>query len=142
MTNYSARFAAMRPYRLGSGKMGERLDLALKIRDSAREKLRANGSFEETSIGPMLCWRMGGLHVSYRTPFQKLPAVPEHLNYMAAILCKSVENLSYGLDIWDDEYGGKVLNIEWKEEGDVELVSFRRGNWESKVLAFTSVKNS
>ncbi len=78
----------------------------------------------------------------YRTPFQKLPPVPEQLKYMAALFGKQLDNLSYGLDIWEMEYVGKVLNIEWNAEGDVQLVSFRRGAWESKVLAFRSFRNS
>ena len=45
-------------------------------------------------------------------------------------------NLPYGLDIWDIHGVGKVLNIEWRDTGEFELVSFRRGEWESTVLAW------
>ena len=117
--------------------MGKRLDSALQIRDSALVILRAKGSFEDNGIGPMMDWQKDGLHMSYRTPFQKLPPTPDLLKYMAAIDGKHLENLSYGLDIWDHEYGGKVLNIEWNDKGDVQLVSFRRGAWEARVLAFS-----
>ncbi len=123
-------------------QMGKRLDSALRIRDSALEKLQVEALFVDTNLGPTLSWRKDRLTMLYRTPFQKLPPVPERLKYMAALLGKQLENLSYRLDIWDTEYGGKVLNIEWNAEGDVQLVSFRRGAWESKVLAFRSFRNS
>jgi hypothetical protein len=42
------------------------------------------------------------------------------------------QNLPYGLDVWTPT---KVLNIEWDDQGNVELVRFRPGGWEAQLLA-------
>ena len=39
----------------------------------------------------------------------------------------------YGIDVWVQHK--KVLNIHWQEGEPVEIVSFRRGNWESELLS-------
>lgn len=49
-------------------------------------------------------------------------------------------SLPFGLDIWDAKGVGKILNIEWDSRGDICLVSFRRGDWEKKVLAYWSTE--
>jgi hypothetical protein len=122
--------------------MSARLESALKIKDSALVKLRAEGAFENVGYGKnkgsgsFLSWEKDGLRMLYRTPFQKLPPVSDETKYKATVLGSNAGNLRYGLDIWDQEHGGKVLNIEWNGEGDVQLVSFRRGPWEARVLAF------
>ena len=49
----------------------------------------------------------------------------------------SVWSLGLGtnLDVWDETRGGaKVLNIHWAENGAIEVVSFRRGDWEQVIL--------
>jgi hypothetical protein len=39
------------------------------------------------------------------------------------------------LDVWDETRGGaKVLNINWASDGAIEVVSFRRGDWEQIIL--------
>jgi hypothetical protein len=66
------------------------------------------------------------------SPFQKLPRASERLRYLAAIRELEIpENLPYGLDFWS---GKKVLNTEWNES-ETRIVSFRRGQWESELLA-------
>ncbi len=115
--------------------MVKRTDSALELRDSGLVILRAEGTFKVLGWTPILEWQKDGMSMSYRAPFLDLPPTPEHLRFMAAIAAKRVKNLSHGLDIWDREYGGKVLNIEWNDEGDVELVSFRRGPWEVRLHA-------
>jgi hypothetical protein len=49
------------------------------------------------------------------------------LAYMRALL-KGKENLPYGLDIWNK--GKKVLNIEWRDGGEIEVISYLPGEWE------------
>lgn len=42
---------------------------------------------------------------------------------------------SMNLDVWDESTGGnKVLNISWGPDNTIEVVSFRRGEWESVLL--------
>ncbi len=113
--------------------MNKRLEASLRLRDVALNKLRSEGSFEDTNIGPYLTWAGKGLEMGLRTPFQRLPPVPEAIKYFAAKTGDGSVNLSYGLDIWDKTR--KVLNIEWNDPGEVLLVSFRRGDWEQKILS-------
>ena len=49
----------------------------------------------------------------------------------------SIGSLGLGtnLDVWDETRGGaKVLNMHWASDGAIEVVSFRRGNWEQVLL--------
>jgi len=40
--------------------------------------------------------------------------------------------LPYGLDIWAPK---KVMNIEWSDQGELAIVSFRRGAWEDELIS-------
>ena len=42
---------------------------------------------------------------------------------------------TYGLDIWPAHK--KVLNVEWSEEGLIEIISYRPGEWEDQLLPFS-----
>ena len=43
--------------------------------------------------------------------------------------------LGTNLDVRDETRGGaKVLNISWASDGAIEVVSFRRGDWEQIIL--------
>jgi hypothetical protein len=76
--------------------------------------------------------RIGGLHISYRTPFQRMPQADDALKYRAVQHGLTVpQNLPYGLDVWAPK---KVLNIEWDDKGNVALVSLRPGAWESELI--------
>ena len=49
----------------------------------------------------------------------------------------SIGSLGLGtnLDVWDETRGGaKVLNMHWDGNGAIEVVSFRRGDWEQVLL--------
>jgi hypothetical protein len=49
----------------------------------------------------------------------------------------SISSLGLGtnLDVWDETRGGgKVLNLHWAGDDVVEIVSFRRGDWEQIIL--------
>lgn len=117
-------------------KRGNRQEEALRIRDAALAKMRADGGFEEIKgFGPVPKWQGGGLMMIHRTRFQKLPE-PKDPRVRAMLRAMPEKmNMPYGLDIWDTNKGGKVLNIEWNEAGDTKLTSFRRGAWEAKVLS-------
>ena len=114
--------------------MKKRLDAALRVRDAALMKMRVEGLWEVTNIGRVLMWKQMGLRMVFRTPFNKLPQIPEHIKYLAAETGRSPINLNYGLDIWFNDKN--VLKIEWDDSERVRLTSFRRGDWERKVLAF------
>ena len=114
-------------------KRVSRLDAAISIRDAALKKLKDQGQFEDTGFGPLLVWRGDEIEISRITRCRKSPTPSE----VAAI--KSCETsvgpklrLLYGLDIWGTQ--GKVLNIMWDYKDHVELISFKRGEWEEKIL--------
>ena len=110
-----------------------RLHAAIRIRDAALEKVEKEGEFEDTNIGPLLVWRGDELEISHHTPFQKFPPPSEDvLRQCYAADVDPTNNLPYGLDIWDTK--GKVLNIEWDDKNHVDLLCFKRGKWEQKVL--------
>jgi hypothetical protein len=106
---------------------------AIQLRDAALVMLQQHGIWEKTNIGKGLSVALvGAISVAYRTPFQRLPEPSDYLKYCAAQLgVHAPKNLPYGLDIWAPK---KVLNIEWDDKGNVELVSFRRGDWENTLL--------
>jgi len=114
-------------------KRVSRLDTAICIRDAALEKVKKEGQFEDTNVGPLLVWKGDEFAISHHTPFQKFPPPGEDfLRKCYAAGVDPTNNLPYGLDIWDTK--GKVLNIEWHNNNHVELVSFKRGEWEEKIL--------
>lgn len=82
----------------------------------------------------------GDLSISLRTPFQawhkQMPALSAHCNerqkFLAVSLFQQFTQHTSGLDIWSG--GKKVLNIEWTGDGEIEVVSFKRGDWERKLV--------
>ena len=114
-------------------KRASRLDTAISIRDAARNKVMNEGQLVDTEFGPLLEWTGDELSIAYSTPFLKLPPPDEDvLQECNAAGIAPPFNLPFCLDIWGTK--GKVLNIEWDHENHVELVSFKRGKWEERVL--------
>ena len=76
-----------------------------------------------------------GLSIIYTTPFQKLPGrgpAPEFAKYLAAQAGKQPPgHLPYGLDIFAAR---KVLNIEWSNDGRVDVICYKPGAWEQRLL--------
>ncbi|MFY9836772.1 MAG: hypothetical protein WAK55_09930, partial [Xanthobacteraceae bacterium] len=106
----------------------------IQLRNLALRLVKARGIWERSHGGPhLLMFREGanGLVIGYRTPFQRVPPPSALAKYVAALNCKaSFGNLPYGLDVWR-KY--KVLNIEWSDDGCVDLVSYRSGQWEREL---------
>ena len=86
--------------------------------------------------------RFGSLCMSLTTPFQKFhmepPKIPDRFKgnldrYAVAVrMSQSKRHLGFGLDVWGKV--GKVLNVHWNEYGQIEIVSFKRGDWEDEIL--------
>ena len=96
-------------------------DRAIELRDLALAVVKARGTMVPPSgkRASVLTFSKDGLTVFYRTPFQQLPE-------------GNTKNLPYGLDIWR---GRKVMNIEWADDGRVDVVSYRQGPWERELEA-------
>jgi hypothetical protein len=80
------------------------------------------------------------LKILLHTPFQafpkQMPALPAHYSdqqkFFAVSLFQNFEQHTSGLDIWSG--GKKVLNIGWTGDGEINVVSFKRGDWERKLV--------
>jgi hypothetical protein len=111
-------------------------DRAIELRDLALHIIHSRGTWEEIPVrggAPMrmLGFRDGDLRILFRTPFQAIPAAPPLMQYVAAMLGRDPRiNLLYGLDIWCK---GKVLNIEWADDGALTVVSYKSGEWEREL---------
>jgi hypothetical protein len=108
-------------------------DRALELRDLALAALRARGRPARVNEGSIqaLTFDDDGLSVLHTTPFQRLPHPTGVLKYLAALHgLDPPENLPYGLDVWR---GGKKLNIEWSDSGQVVVVSYKAGDWEREL---------
>lgn len=116
--------------------MNIRLETATRLRDAALSKLRAEGTLDRlggtNDIGRILRGKIGALTMVLRTPFNRLPPLTEDMKYNSALFGRRPHTLPYGLDIWAE--GGKVFFVEWNDEGEIDLVSFKRGEWEKTLI--------
>lgn len=104
---------------------------AIHLRNLALKLIKARGTWVPMSGGPRLLTFddvLSGLSICYRTPFQRVPQPPEYVKYFAALngYARS-RNLPYGLDVW---WNKTVLNVEWSDDGRLDVVSYRAGQWE------------
>ena len=96
------------------------------IRASALLAVRLRGKWEGAGYIRLCVADLGDVKIGYRTPFQRLPAESDVLRYQLALV-GGKENLPYGLDIWQARM--KVLNVEWNDNGDLEVILYRPGEW-------------
>ncbi len=104
------------------------LERLLAIRSAALDLLAKSGAWESAGATNFLVYSGGAIKIAYRTPFQKLPTENDRSRYERT-LRGFKRNLPYGIDVWYN--GRKVMNIEWDDAGDFEVLSFRRGEWEA-----------
>jgi len=102
-----------------SNVLETRLDAAIKLRDAALVLLKQKGK----------SGREGCIVFEKHTPQNPTPR-------LSLSLSKHSLDQRNMLNVWAMLKGEhvKVLNIEWLGEG-ILLVSFRRGEWESELLA-------
>ena len=99
--------------------------------------VKAHGEWEQVSSVRVKGASIEHFKISLTTPFQQLPEASEEVKAFVEQLGQS-DKLSpyYGVDIWIRSK--KVLNIHWQEGQPVEVLSFRRGDWESELLDLAS----
>jgi hypothetical protein len=129
----------------------ERIARVTSIRVAAVNLIQAKGSWEPVRVRgeqrKVMGLRLGSLSMSLTTPFQKFhmepPKIPDRIKgdyarYGAAALMSRLKpHLGFGLDVWGTD--GKVLNVLWNNEGEIEIVSFKRGDWEEEILDAVSM---
>ena len=109
---------------------------ALAIRDHLMPLIRVRGAMQEVSgaAGHMAVWKVGNLTCTVRSPFTAWPAeAPPNAAYDQAISRQRAKPaLPWCLEVW---HVHTVLNLQWDDDGAVEVVSFTRGPWEDDALA-------
>jgi hypothetical protein len=109
---------------------------ALAIRDHLMPLIRVYGAMQEVSgtAGHVAVWQAGSFTCTVRSPFKARPAeVPPDASYeRAASRQRAKSALPWCLEVW---HGHTVLNLQWRDDGTVEVISFTRGPWEDAALA-------
>jgi hypothetical protein len=74
-----------------------------------------------------------GFSIMHRTPFTRLmPEGRQSRAYAEALVKqKAVPDLPYTMEVW--YLSQKVLNVQWDENDKIQLISFRPGEWETKL---------
>jgi hypothetical protein len=104
-----------------------RLYAAIRIRDTALDKVEIDGYIDFNEFSLIKVWGNDEFYITFDTPFQKLPTIEDITDEDLAFF-----NLKNSLNIWDTK--GKLFNIEWDDENHIDLLQFKRGKWEQKVL--------
>jgi|SRR5580692_1125256 hypothetical protein len=106
------------------------------LRAGALRVVKELGNWTRIKMGdsdrPIMGAELGDVKILLRTPFQPLPPMNQFMRYQSALL-GGKENLPYGLDIWFARK--KVLNVEWNDEGLIQIRSYRPGEWEGQLCA-------
>jgi hypothetical protein len=84
---------------------------------------------------PFLSFDSAEFEMIHVTPFQHLPEPSEEFKYTAAKYGEAWEREPYWLDIWDKNTRHKVLSVRWDTSDELEIVLFRRGDWEERLLS-------
>ena len=103
---------------------------AIALRDLALTVVRARGSWQ--TVGNklrLLTCRLDDVRIALQTPLQQQPSdIAPPAKYLAAHHRKPTPvYLPYVMDVWD---GGKVLSLQWADDGSVEIISYKPGTWE------------
>jgi len=112
------------PRTVVSGRIS-RVSRALELRDDALNILWRHGA--RVDFGPLKLLQadLNGLSIAHRTPFLQ-PLLTGRNNWA----------LPFGLDIWTRKR--KVMNLEWGLPWEVQLVSFRSGEWEEQLTRIST----
>lgn len=73
--------------------------------------------------------KISGLHIGYWISHDPIPREDEDID---TVNTTAAERKTYHIDIWDKT---KVLNLQFKNSGGGRILSFRRGDWEEKLLS-------
>ena len=100
-----------------------RRDRVLAARTGAMKLANSSGSWELAGPIKSLTAQRGDVTVALRG-FQELPEEPEATS-------AGIETLPYGLGVWFR--GQKVLDLEWAEAGELEIITYKPGEWEAAL---------
>jgi len=103
---------------------------------AAIKLVRKSGGWKDAGSAKVLWLEQGLIQIAYRTPFQRAPAETETNRYVRAVF-GGKRNLPHGLDVWHNRK--KVMNVEWDDDGNRDLISFRSGSWEDDIRQLLEV---
>jgi hypothetical protein len=119
---------------------GDKLRRANELQAAALKLLRREGNWETTGgKHPQRLLHYEGTEFSllHRTPFQPVPVSNKLVKEGFSERFQRELQKQYGLDIWARGQG-KVASFAWNRRGPLEIVSFKRGAWESDFLTLCS----
>ena len=102
-----------------------RQERVFAARTAAMKLANSSGSWERAGPIKLLTASRGEITVALRT-FEKLPEDTEANR-------GPIDTLPYGLDVWFR--GEKVLAVEWAEADELEIITYKRGEWEAALPA-------
>jgi hypothetical protein len=75
-----------------------------------------------------------GFDIMHRTPFTKpMPEGRQPRTYAEALVKQRfAPDLPYTMEVWYLD-GRKILNVQWDEDDNLQLISFSPGEWEAKL---------
>ena len=99
----------------------------LLINPASTVTVRRDGQWQ--TIGPLkaLVADVGDLNIVHRTASRGPKKAERSQVSHALIKQKARPTLPYAIDVF---CGKKVLNVEWDANGDIQIISFRPGEWE------------
>jgi len=80
----------------------------------------------------MLCRDTEHLKITYAGPFRKWATDTSEAKRCFQTM-NSVVNLPHMLGVWSKDPFKKVFFIEWGDDGKIEVVSYKRGDWEAHL---------
>jgi hypothetical protein len=100
----------------------------VKAATTAGPRTRSFREFLNGEVRLLTC-RLDDVRFALQTPLQQQPSdIPPLAKYLAAHRGKPTnEYLPYVMDVWD---GGKVLSVQWADDGSVDIISYKPGKWE------------
>jgi hypothetical protein len=114
--------------------MSDRTAQAIALRDHVIKLMEGNSKLVTLGLLKVQTWKRGRFHATLTTPFNPLhereAVAPGYVHTIARQ--GAPKPMPYELSLWA---GSKVLLMEWEQGGEVRIVTFKRGDWEERLLA-------
>jgi hypothetical protein len=105
----------------------------IQLRDRAMTMLKEGNWHDDGKGHRALIRETDDLRLAYAGPFQRwAEGMPEQMQHFAGANGKS-EPVPHMLSIWRKTPSQKVLNVTWSDDGRIELITFKRGDWETRL---------
>jgi hypothetical protein len=114
--------------------MSDRTAQAIALRDHVIKLMEGNSKLVTLGLLKVQTWKRGRFHATLTTPSTPLhereAAAPGYVHTIARQ--GAPKPMPYELSLWA---GSKVLLMEREQGGEVQIVTFKRGDWEERLLA-------